>query len=77
MRIIIGSLAARGTLLAQSGKMGHLSRMSQRAAISRHRGSIDVSSQEGEGTTFTIRLPINAGGAGDSNIEEARSIPAP
>lgn len=38
MRIIIGPLTARGTLLAQSGKMGFLNRMSQRAAISRHRG---------------------------------------
>ena len=40
--------------------------------IERHRGAIDVTSEKGEGTTFTIRLPNNgasqAGQTGDGDV---------
>jgi signal transduction histidine kinase len=34
--------------------------ISHRVIVEKHRGTIDVSSEEGHGTTFTIRLPIDS-----------------
>jgi signal transduction histidine kinase/DNA-binding response OmpR family regulator len=46
--------------------------------VSRHRGTIDIQSQEGEGTTFIIRLPAALGeptaAPGESAVEVARIL---
>ena len=46
--------------------------------IVRHRGTVDIESEVGHGTTFTIRLPVHAGGAIEPNggNDGSCSIPA-
>ena len=46
-------------------------------AIRRHGGSIDVATKEGEGTTFTIRIPIHADELGDADNEVTEPTFAP
>ena len=43
-----------------------------------HRGTVDIESEVGQGTTFTIRLPVHTSGAiePDCGDEGSRSIPA-
>jgi hypothetical protein len=42
--------------------------------VDKHRGKIDVASQVGHGTTFTITLPVHGDPAAE-NAEDGQSIP--
>lgn len=42
-----------------------------------HKGSIKVESREGEGTTFTVRIPLNYVPAGIQKASEGNSLSAP
>jgi signal transduction histidine kinase len=43
-----------------------------RAIIEKHGGCIDVSSVEGEGTTFTVELPLAKGESADGENTDSR-----
>ena len=45
--------------------------------VTRHRGTIEIKSRTGEGTTFIIRLPVYTGQPTEQNGASADSIPAP
>ena len=58
----------RGTNVAHIPGEG-LGLSSVRQLIELHEGSVDVESQEGVGTTFTIRLPLEAGPQQASSVQ--------